>query len=492
MVDAAPALSKTYTLKRGILSPDGKPAVGALVTVRGTGGKVLCQGKTDSKGTFAGQLPDEHDLSSAYVTVTAPQAALLVSLPRDWSATDHAGALQLVATKDGYNIRGKVSSRKNVPVKNARVVLIDVTEDTMAPWHLNKDHGAMVPELAATTADDGSYSIPSFVVDTSESLMHADLLASATVEGKREAALVDNQRLKAPIDITLFATTEVRGVILDAVTKHPAPGVDVSYFERTATGGYVFSAQPPAVSDAKGRFVLKDVPLQGTLNLTGKGSGYVSGKMEIAEEKAKPYPALMDGVSLHLTPLVTVSGKVVEESTGKAPLTRVDYSSYPSQMTVKATNPSVSQEGEKFKTEAEVQPDGSFSLKVPAGRNTLALDATGYQFADGKYSADLAVENDGMQNHILKVRKCKGNMLHFTTANPDTLSQYFFGKRKPGEQNWQRQALASEYLFVGWNGSNWGDKMEIQITRRDNDRIVVPAMEIVSAEDKWIKEIALP
>lgn len=477
----SPAFGKSCAISRQIITQDRKPAVAAHVTVRNVHGTILCQGKTDDTGTFVGQVSDEKDMRGALAVVDFPDAALSVSPISSWTKEHKQYALCMLKRSSGDAPHGKVLNRRNAPVENCHVLVTSVVDGWQSNWILNDSQGAMVPELSANTSADGSYSIPSFTIE--DSIVGADLVATATVNGATETAALYSEDLSAPIDITLFPTTKVTGVVVDATNSHPLEGVQLSFTARTANGDKLSSMVPPTITDQKGQFSFKDVPLQGTLTFTGKRDGYVYRNLKFSADK----PASVHNIHFPLVPLINVSGSVLDEATGKPVLSLVAYSGPATPMQVSASNSGVEELDSHFTTRCDVQPDGTFTLKVPAGANQIGVAC--YAYRQDK-SPTLNIK--GPQNCTLKVHKLKGFMIHFKTAKPESLSQYVLERRNVGEHKWLWEEFSNEYLFLGSSFTEWGDKIEIQIKRRDNNEVVMPSKVIVAAEDNWITEIPLP
>ena len=217
---SAPAPASAPTIHRQVLLPNGQPARGVSVQICQSPQAPASTIVTDDKGFCSSPTPyswkqskDGLACASVVVLVEAPGMALTVSNIGNWLPCkgEQPLPLYLAPAKNGCLISGKVMANDQDPIENAEVTLVDVTEGSMAPWPINCD-GSKITALKTQSRHDGSFSLKSFILDTSDpyemgAVVFRKVSATAKINGKNYEGSASGSVLQAAI-INLTPTEE--------------------------------------------------------------------------------------------------------------------------------------------------------------------------------------------------------------------------------------------------------------------------------------------
>lgn len=207
--------------------------------------------------------------------------------------------------------------------------------------------------------------------------------------------------------IAPYAIASISGRIIDSISGKPVAGARVYLNSRPYY-------QAASWTDGKGDFNLTHIRTLKLDKMTGVSvvalhADYEKGYTVIVDsETGKPFQSVSD-VTVKLAPLVSVSGRIVDETSGATP---------PGLDKLRLT---FKKGGEKYlwgdaMTDAErkavINPDGMFTAKTAAGKNKLSLydDADpwkGYELAVDYGLQYIEVDKAGTSDLVLKVRKQK-------------------------------------------------------------------------------------
>lgn len=224
-----------------------------------------------------------------------------------------------------------------------------------------------------------------------------------------------------------IAVHHIRGRVIDAVTKKPVAGAIVRF--RTSPPHYGISSTRKEKSetrtDAKGRFAIER--LRGDLL---DRSSIAAVFVEHPDYAVNKYAEIFhpteqqwreavkgnviapfkspDNLLVELTPLVTISGRVVDAATdGNLP----DAENLPKNFTVSVEYGEGGYLGGNLdiprgKASVRPNPDGTFTLKAAPGKNKISAQGTlgGKKYYLVGYSKEIQVSETGLKDVILKIQ----------------------------------------------------------------------------------------
>jgi hypothetical protein len=212
----------------------------------------------------------------------------------------------------------------------------------------------------------------------------------------------------------------VRGHVVDAITKKPIVGARVSLLSWLAVR---LDKQGIATTDRNGAFEIKglrsDYMADGwDVAVVAEHQDYANGYVkfyplegEQAGKAREPFKSI-ENATIELTPLATVSGRVIDAATGGVPadLDRLDVTfTYRKQGYLPGGNI----EYPRGEAKTKINPDGTFSLRAAVGNNTVTSVEPLYMGSCGKcyYLASdddgyvkIDVPKEGRTGLILKLR----------------------------------------------------------------------------------------
>jgi RNA polymerase sigma factor (sigma-70 family) len=364
---AAPAVRADESTYRGrVVGPDGQPAAGAQLYLATQGGYFRrpdpgaeC-GTTGPDGRFAFAAPKGFDERRGAVVVAAA-----AGFGPGWAAVNGGGPkgeLTIRLVPDDVPITGQVVNLEGKPIPGVTLTVWQIhaaPDEDAGPWV--KDAGAKAgPELdlerkhfhryttglcpKATTGADGRLRLTGIGRDR---LVHAIVEGPAVAtrhvsiltrpgkpidvvshKGNREYGEADTLTTYYGADFRLAAAPcqPVGGVVRDADTKRPIPGVIVRSHSQQIGPGRFRDVDPVvrATADADGRYRLLGLPA---------GKGY---SIAVVPADDQPYvPRHIDvpaGVGIGEVPVdielkrgVWIEGKVTDKATGNPVRAAVEY-----------------------------------------------------------------------------------------------------------------------------------------------------------------------
>jgi hypothetical protein len=452
---------------------------------------VSSEGKTDASGVLAQTVDDAlvERGSGAVVIVDAPAHALVISLIQLWVKDSETTPepLQLQKAENILVMHGNVQDYGDTPVGGAPVKVVGLTEGNMFPWHINGSNGGLqIPELTTVTNKDGFFELRPFVLDSYSQLMHVSLASSVSLDHKLCSGEQTIWARDGKASIKLRPTFAVAGTIFDTESKKGIANAKVRLWTEPAS--VVAASLAPAVTDKHGHFKLTAVPAATSLLVGADHSDYMPGDKKVLNLSLE-HPVPIDGVELRLVPLVSVSGRVIDEISGKPLVVVTKGAVDDDNMRIEAEFKTEGME-QPQKTTADVRPDGSFDFRLPVGENQLVLYCNGYEWSIGKWKIGLNVSSRGEKNLVLRVAQKIGTMVSFESSNPDHLSNYWLEQKDgPG---WRREWIKARPQFFGWNGTKWGDKIVFRVVRKDTGEVVLPEQEIAADPKNWLVTVSVP
>jgi RNA polymerase sigma factor (sigma-70 family) len=302
----------------------------------------------------------------------------------DWmeiTASNQGAELSLALVED-LPLDGRILDQNRQPVAWAKVLVREVDADSeegmtrylrgnVDSWYPRRWRGPF-PEQppSATTNADGRFRIVG---------LGRDRVASLAVDGPaiRHTVLTAVTRPSPPLpnnwrangatfENVALPAQRIRGVVRDQATVRPFAGVRVC----------ALPTDPPTFTDEKGRFEIPWCPKN------SQGQGYY---MVMAEpQTGQPYFAAKISVpdrpgfdpltaDLDLTSGIPLSGRVMDQATGKPPRAAVVeyYPLFPNAHCAKLMHCSA-----RAASSALIQPDGSYSLAVLPGPGVVCVAAS--------------------------------------------------------------------------------------------------------------------
>ena len=531
LLSCAPAqAADIVTLSRQVLLPDGKPAVGASVLVRSFSrdkdGPWLPRDTlvaTDDNGVFTAQGYRDHLyrhrlLPAPYILIDAPGCALHVL---HWSAANKDDPWDATTKKDRPPLKlssdrpivGKVVDTSGRPLPGVALTVTSLNNG-FTGWHTWSGFNA--PGFKAQSRADGTFTLRAINARLPE---HADGMAYLNVrvsasttlrgyewhaetsfayfslQGETPGTDMPPPRLPNPFVLKLHPTIKLRGRVVDAVTGQPKNNVLVSIKD---TQAFTLNRPRPAPSP-DGRFDLTATsPFRLEFTISGDKEW-----AQLSKEQTLVGPRTVDDLVLKVRPSAKVSGRIVEEDTGKAPPLMLYFSS----KSADGTGNGWTQSGPSVTVEA----GKPFTMTMPVGANTITVavfrsaelgnEEVMRQRSAYEYRQTWNVPPSGLSNIVLKVRKRPGFFVRLTgesdDKNKDCLN-FIQVRFKSGE----RQAMPSAdnrcgpYYFLP--AKNWGEAGEVRAGRLSTQmdhtapsvlRLWTP---ITASPQPWPHEIVMP
>lgn len=511
---AASTSADAVRISQTVLLPDGRPAVGARVTIRtvvsqtGTLKKEL-NVVTDATGAFSTDVDvDKTDnplQMKGYVIVDAPGNALTFENVGEVQrrSSSHEGPLRLTS---GGVLSGTVTTQNKRPVADA-IVTLHWFSVGYTHWSLN-DTGAgfATPGLIGKTASDGTWTMRPVAIEeqtfgNGKAFLHAELSATAKIGSGTWAGSTElvPQTVGAPSpdrpdpfrQIVLYPTVTVRGQVVNAETGKP---VAAAKLKLEAYPGRVVGTIPTVTSNAAGRFEFDDVPAVFELFVTASHPHLSQGWTRVTPQTPRMVidgtgPHTYDSILVSLHSCATVSGRIIENETGQPPspadlqnaILRAGYNDSFNDGDIRVGG---------FGVTTSVRPDGTFSFQTAVGANDIHLGRALYLAENRPLSLDVPAE--GLKGFVLKVRKEPYFYVRFAVPDATRLKETeVFMRREPTGEGSQVGGVPQGTWT--WPAQNWGDKLEIRVTRGSYQTLheLLPWTEITASPTHWPLTIAL-
>lgn len=485
--------------------------VRSLRSVDGT----LLQDKTattDAEGRVSTEIEVDNDgrddpvRVTGYLVVDAPGAALTFENFGVWRGRRPEDVAPLRLTQ-GYEVTGKVQRNDGQPVPGATITL-HAFASNWSPWRINyPGAGIVTSQASGKTGTDGSFSLRPIAINqqnygNGDPTLRLNVSATATINGQAWAgqtemwartmvgapAPVPAPAAPAPPDpmsiIPVYPTLDVRGRVLDAVSGAPVAGAGVSLM---GSPNMVISTLAPVTTNQDGTFEFKGVPAVFQLfaqvthpNMSRGWARIGEERLQVLNKNAKE-PKVYDGIEVKLRPWATVSGKIVDMDTNKAPLAPMSieavYDEGYNDGTIGVGHSVVS---------GKAAPDATFTIKLPVGFNHVRVRGEGYWEGGRENPLDLDIKPGAQQGQVFPVRALKGYLLKFETKNPRGLEDCTLTTRTPDGKESEQSLAPLRHI----RAKEWGEKMQIRMMRGKDE--VLPWTEITANQKNWPQAFQIP
>ncbi len=441
----AQAQQMTITASRKILLPDGRPAVGATVTIYTFQNEQATTTTTDADGIFSARVQIPAGLSrmhKGYILVSLPQYALCVGRlteatanGRQFSEPGFFGFYDALILQTDFQQAGMVvDDATGAPVPQASVVVVEVNH---FPFNV-PSQDLNTPAFMTTTDDAGRFTLDGVVVEEglSNSLTGSsgrsptgrgsplfiapgvvsvpvgrngqpDYSAVSTATASIVAMARDGDTVRGattlnfrfspfpadtPQTLRLEKAIPLEGKVLDSVTHAPVKGARVNLSSR---GNLWVTAMPKITTNADGAYRTY-LLAGGRVFITTDHQDYCPGWAEC------PCP------TQSVEPLMTVTGRVIDVASGDAPLVPLHMRLLYRQGTFDNTLGWLG----TLTLYGNTRVDGAFTMRVPVSGGVINFDGPGYAG-----SGMIAASATGPVTW--QATRRDGILLHCTTNHPD-------------------------------------------------------------------------
>lgn len=420
---AALAEEEMLDVVRKVVTPDGKPVVGARVVVRSFDTVRMQQEVATTTGTdgtvrariryraYHGMMSPFGPPSHGYMMVDLPGYALAFGRLPVNGYDD--GPLQLTPI---FQQRGLiVDTTTNKPVAGATVFVLGLTATVPVNF---RSADVTTKELVTTTAADGSFTfrgvtsevLGGFGMPTVVGVTNGSVVAYYTVNGKTSVGENRNFTFSATtqtpqrVDITPAAL--LQGTVVDSLSGKPVAGASVNLEGTSDWINYL----PDFKTDANGVYRVPVIPTNITkLYVTASQDDHTSACVLVYEKQAQrgqpaPMPAVIspEPISIHpLGPPVTV--QIIDASTGKPvlPVASVEL----------VVDKGIFDDDLKWVGNASISATaderGMATVRLPIGDNDVKIRCFGYE-----PDATITIPAQGVV--VLKTQRREGVFLHFS------------------------------------------------------------------------------
>lgn len=507
--------SVTNCIRRQVLLPNGQPAVGVEVTSfmipqfhtdRQVEGR---RTKTDQNGMFNLQLALKA-YDHGFLIIDAPNQALVVSrIDGRYSAdmfqrqTNHL--MKPVQLIPNYAVSGRVTSDMGGGVRGSKIEIVALSfSDYDLGWPVAQFDDAARSKFRATSRSGGYFQLRGIALDHPlDGVRHADAVLKVTgPEGKSSltcltkinlisrAGITPNTNLSLVISnslVNLSTPIRVKGRVLGAMDGRPLKGVNV--------------CAGRAVTDSNGRFSLWKFPASSNAQIWLTFSNYATVMVPFPQlPLGESYKAIKN-LEIRMSPLVTVTGIVVDAVSGGVPLLPLEISVGQSEQLPNGFVQSM--RDNHLENPRRVQSKGLFSATVPAGRVTFHV--SGDRDAGRKaYDAEVHVNvpEDGDAGLRVEVPRRPGILVQLESDTPQKLFRLRDGGNLIVHVTTNRVAgmpYADDSTRWFYPTLNWGDKLEVSMLRRvktptgkSEDVEIMPWTEFVADPKTWPVPIKVP
>jgi hypothetical protein len=403
-----------------VVQPDGKPAPGAQVFFirSGPGYFIELKATTGPNGEFEFTVPAKARFDGASLRIKSVKSGFGPAWI-DPGTAKQSTDLSLTLAADDLPIEGRIVNLEGRPVGGAAVRVVAI--ETFA----NDDPQPYVKVLKTSDTRASNFRFTSWLMFGSRDTLRRQAPATLTDErgafrlngiGRhRRAVLVISG--DAIADTTIHVLTDpfdgmlngmppgftkatygarfthyvrpsrpIVGVVTDAKTGRPIAGARVNHFDG-------FSE---TTTDASGRFELWGGAKEDQYRLCASlpnQSSYIDGSLTALDT-----PGLAPlRVQLHVYPAIPLSGRVIDQSTGKPVPAEVSYwPLYPNTQIVKGMSGTAVSASGAF-SESLANSDGTFSVGVLPGPGALIIRrSAGDDFEPARVDAEAFFEREGV------------------------------------------------------------------------------------------------
>ena len=508
----ASSRAETNVIRRQILLPDGRPAVGAKIH-----GMVLSRDEqrreirmvADAVGKFTADF-DLQGYDEGCLTIDATNCALFVLrlYGRSWMQPTNQveNLFPTVQLKPAYPVAGRVVDENNRAVMGARMATIGFHPHTYTPLWLRDSNAEAWPELGAVSGADGHFVLRGIDLEDFYHLPNLQVALAATAPGtggilSGEAIFThhrtDGDGLVTNPVVILRQSISIQGRVVNPLTRSPVEGAGIS-----VSGTSAFRFQP-VQTGKDGRFLFRDVPSYARLQLSVTGSNYAAVRVfrpdAIRGEMQKP----VENLEVRLRPLVTVSGKIIDADAGGEPIMPVELTVTKEESLSQGLVQSSA--GTYSIGQGNEPAHGIFSVQVPAGPVAFHIAADSSRGAYRKaYDHQLVVEvpEQGQTGLLLKVPRRPGVLVQLESTEPGKLLWNGYGGNliiNVREEQSNGISYADYTPLWFFPVSAWGKKMEVNMVRRisrtdgsSEDREILPWTGIVADPKTWPVRLKVP
>jgi len=542
VMQAARAEEATAVMTRKILLPDGKPAAGVKVifrTISRSQERLLQEAEvtTDADGVAAKEMTYEKltvpmpTPQYGYLIVDAPGYALafgqfqIAQTDESQPATVY---FPLTLTPAYEEMGTVVDAASNAPIAGATVSVMAFGSNPLNGRMLINvpNAGMQTPAMTAVSGIDGTFHLRGVTTEFAPKSFRfngkvdeakigrlnemaqrrgfrdnrttakasASLTASAKVGGKVYsgglASYTFGSTLPNPpkLVLALSPAVAVSGHVVHALTRKPLSGVTVTLYGDPSTAVKSLST---ATTDATGTYTFPTVPgvrqLFAVATCPDFGDGYIRiyphTEMGSAE---KPLSEDATAADIALRPMTTISGKIVDEVTGKSPVTEMHISAIYSEG---YDDGSIAVGRRGANTTAAL--DGTFTLRIPVGISTAYVTGTGYRT---HFALDVTPGNFPCREY--KVQHEQGIFIKFNTADPQKLQRVGIQVRKapdapPVNTGGNIDKQGYWYMYPNFLGNDPITEVEIRLINSNNEE-VLPWTKITRDPKVWPLVITIP
>ena len=189
-------------------------------------------------------------------------------------------------------------------------------------------------------------------------------LRVSTLDAQLDPETGPTDRKTVSVDFTLAPPIRIAGRVVNSETGRPVAGANLA---RNAL--FTTLAAPSSLTDREGRFELQILGPRRALWFWVYGEGFASTTVKTAvREQATSDWADTHDLVVRLRPMVPVTG-VVQDENGKPPVEPLELQA----VYEDRVDTVWKQSGRHLAADSQVAPDGSFNVKLPAGRITVGL-----------------------------------------------------------------------------------------------------------------------
>lgn len=328
----------------------------------------------------------------------------------------------------------------------------------------------------------------------------------------------DEKQWPREISLTLDNRITVRGRVLNVATGAPMPGVKV---QLVGIPQEEIRKLEATTSDNNGRFTFDKIPLPQLLYVEAvhpemPGDRVQVGGSPLAVKPGEPHQVVGD-IVLKVRPWTHVSGSLIDADTNKTPVL-FEMRSTSRKATIKAvydqgvyvTTPNGTRQELTFRippafTAGEINADGSFNLKVPAGSFQLLADVPNYvagamvpdfvvnHSVPGHLVTRLEAPIEGLTDVVVKVTKYPNFVFRFECDDPTRLKGavvYVRNSETAREERWG--TIDAERPRVFTLGTKWGATKQVRVLGGPDQKELLPWTQITADPANWPLVIHIP
>lgn len=502
--------AETNVIRRQVLLPDGRPAVGAKIH-----GVLLSRDDrrreirtvTDAAGKFAADF-ELKDYDEGCLTIDATNCALLVMqfYSRSWMLSTNREEKSAIQLKAAYSVPGQVVDEDNRGVSGAQVVTVGLHPRTYLPLWLRDVHPQAWPELGAVSGKDGHFQLRGIDyvgINRMPSLQVSLAAFTAGTDRKLSGEVVFTHRLEAgsgavtnPVAV-LHPTVSITGRAVNPITGRPVEGATVS-----VSGTSAFRFQP-VVTGADGRFTFLEFPSYARLQFSVTHSNYAPANVFRPEAKRGEPQAAVEKLEIRLRPFVTVSGKIVDAESGGPMMMPVELTVKKEEVLTQGFVQTIHQS--LSSGQGNPPSNGMFSVQIPAGPVVFLVassSSTGAYRKAFDHESVITIPPDGQRELLLKIPRKPGVLVQLESSEPWKMQRVGYG----GDLIINvREEKSNGYGYADYTPlwffpvEEWGRKMEVNMVRRINrsngtsdDIEIFPWTGIVADPKTWPVRLKVP